>query len=288
MAEIKDEMSGKKVVGIIGGTGQMGIWFRKFFEENGCKVLIAGRNTKLSHEECAKKSDVVIVSVPISATVDIIQKIGPHVRKDALLMDLTSIKEGPVKAMKRYSKSEVVGAHPVFGPSVSSINGQTIVLCKVRGEKWFLWMNALLIKNGARIKITTPKHHDQMMAVIQGVIHFSSITISHTLKELGIDVKESREFSSPIYKLRLDMVGRILNQDPKLYADIEILNPLAKNAIKAYLETSKVLLKIIQKKDSKAFIRYFEEAANYLGDFKKEAEECSNYLIEKLVERGAR
>lgn len=276
----------KTIVGIIGGTGQMGLWFKKFFQANGCKVLIAGRRTKLSHKDCAKKADVVVVCVPIENTVDVIKKIGLHVREDALLMDLTSIKEGPVKAMKKFSKAEVIGTHPVFGPSVRSIKGQTVVLCRGRGKKGFLWLKNILEKNGAGIKITTAKHHDEMMAVIQGVIHFSTITISHTLKELGISVRESEEFSSPIYKLRLDMVGRILNQDPKLYADIEILNPRAKKAIKSYLKTSKRLLKIIQKKDRQGFIKYFKEASNYFGDFKKEAEEYSNYLIEKLVERG--
>jgi prephenate dehydrogenase len=272
-------------VGIIGGTGQMGQWFKKFFEANGCEVLIAGRKTELSIIECAKKADVVIVSVPINATLEVIKNIGPYVRKDALLMDLTSIKEEPFKAMKTYSKAEFIGAHPVFGASVSSIKEQTVVLCQGRGEKWFLWLKDILKKNGARIKISTPKHHDEMMAVIQGVIHFSSITISHTLRELGINVEESMEFSSPIYKLRLDMVGRILNQDPDLYADIEIINKRAKKAIDAYLKTSRRLLKIIKDKDKDSFIQYFQEAADYMGNFTKEAEEYSNYLIQKLVDR---
>ena len=263
----------------------MGQWFKKFFEQNDCEVLVAGRTTKLTHEECTKQCDVVIVSVPIDVTVETIKKIGPYVRKDALLMDLTSVKEDPVKAMKRNSRAEVIGAHPVFGPSVSSIKDQTVILCPARGKKWLVWLKRILEKNGAKIKITKPKHHDQMMGVIQGVIHFSSITISHTLKELGIGVKESQEFSSPIYKLRMDMVGRILNQDPRLYADIEILNKRSKKAIKTYIKTSNRLLKIIQKKDIGGFIKYFEEAADYLGDFKKEAEEYSNYVIEKIIER---
>ena len=140
-------------VGIIGGTGQMGQWFKRFFQDNGCEVLIAGRSTELTHEECAKQSDVVIVSVPIDSTIEIIKKIGPLVRKDALLMDLTSVKEEPIKAMKKFSKAEVVGAHPVFGPSVSTIKDQTVVLCKGRGKKWFKWLESILDKNGAKLKV---------------------------------------------------------------------------------------------------------------------------------------
>ena len=118
----------------------------------------------------------------------------------------------------------------------------------------------------------------------------STILMSGTLlptamyKEL-LGVKESQEFSSPIYKLRLDMVGRILNQDPSLYADIEILNKRSKKAIKTYLNTQKKLLKIINKKDKDGFVRYFKEAADYLGDFKEEAEEYSDYVIQKIIER---
>ncbi|HLC96546.1 MAG TPA: prephenate dehydrogenase/arogenate dehydrogenase family protein [Candidatus Nanoarchaeia archaeon] len=273
-------------IGIIGGTGKLGKWFKQFFEQNGCSVLIAGRTTRLTPEECASQADITIICVPISATLDTIKKVGPYVRKGSLLMDLTSIKEDPVKAMKKYSKSEVLGSHPIFGPNISSIKDQTVVLCPARGKKWFKWVKNLLGENGAKIKITKPKHHDKMMAVIQGVIHFSSITISHTLKELGISVQESLDFSSPIYKLRLDMVGRILNQDPKLYADIEILNKNAKKAIQAYMRSQKRLLKTIQDKDTGAFVKYFNEAADYLGSFRKEAEEYSDYVIEKVIERG--
>ena len=89
-----------------------------------------------------------------------------------------------------------------------------------------------------------------MMAIIQGMMHFSSISICHAIKELGVGIDETQQFSSPIYKLRMDMVGRILNQDPKLYADIEILNPATINALKAYLKNANQLLSIIEKKDS--------------------------------------
>ena len=123
------------------------------------------------------------------------------------------------------------------------------------------------------------------MAVIQGLVHFSTITVSHALKEMEIDIKDSLDYASPIYKLRLDMLGRILNQDPELYADIEILNPEVKNAIKAYLDSSEKLLKTIVKKDREGFINYFKESADYLGDFKKEAEKESDYLIEKMVKK---
>ncbi len=273
----------KPTIGIIGGTGSMGQWFKKFFENHSYNVLIASRSTDLSIEECTRQSDVVIVSVPIESTIEVIKKVGPLVKKEGLLVDFTSIKTDPVKAMLEHSNCEVIGMHPVFGPGVESLRNQAIVLCPARSEKWLRWLEEILLKGGAKLKITSPEEHDKMMSVIQGVIHFSSITISHVLKELNIDIMETQDFSSPIYKLRMDMVGRILNQDPNLYANIEILNPETPKALKAYLQTCNKLFGIIEKKDTKGFVNYFNEAADYLGDFKKEAEEYSNYLIDKLV-----
>jgi prephenate dehydrogenase len=272
-------------IGIIGGAGLMGRWFEKFFIKKGHEVLIASRKTTLTIEECAKISDVVIVSVPIDVTIDIIKKVAPLVKKEGLLMDLTSLKVKPLKSMMKYSKCSVLGSHPVFGPGVKDLTNQTIVLCPGRGKKWQNIMEKMFLEGGAKIKITSAKKHDEMMSVIQGIIHFSSITISHALKELKIDIDESQDFSSPIYKLRMDMVGRILNQDPSLYANIEIENPKTSKALKAYLKTSRKLYNIIKEKNKSGFEDYFREAADYLGDFKTEAEEYSNYLIDILVKK---
>lgn len=280
-------MREKKItIGIIGGTGQIGQWFKKFFEKNKCKVLISSRKTKLTPKECASKCDIVIISVPIDVTIQVIKEIAPFVKEDALLMDFTSLKKEPVETMLKYSKSAVIGAHPVFGPSVKTIKNQTVVLCPARPKRWLSWLQDILKRNGALVRITTPEKHDKMMSIIQGVTHFSTICVAHTLKKLGIDVKESLHYTSPIYKLRMDMVGRLLAQDPALYADIQMLNPENKKAIEEYIRSIRELIGIIKRKDREEFIKFFKEGADFLGDFKQEATEYSDYLIEQLVKKG--
>ncbi len=276
----------KITIGIIGGTGQMGRWFKNFFEKNKCKVLIASRKTKLTPKECAPKCDVVVISVPIDVTLKVIKEIAPIVREDALLIDITSLKKEQVEAMLKYSKSAVIGTHPVFGPSVKAIKNQTVVLCPARPRQWLSWLRNIFEKNGALVRITTPEKHDKMMSIIQGITHFSTICVAHTLKKLGIDIEESLHYTSPIYKLRMDMVGRLLNQDPGLYADIEMLNPENKKAMEEYIISTRELIGIIKRKDRDEFIKFFKEGADFLGDFKKEATEYSDYLIEQLVKKG--
>jgi len=273
----------KTTVGIIGGTGQMGQFFRKVFEQNGCEVLVSSRNTELKPVDCVKKSDVIIISVPISVTVETIKSLAPYAKKDAVLCDLTSIKKEPCSVMLRHSKCEVIGMHPVFGPGVDSLKGQTIVVCPQRGDKWLKWMLNIFQKGSAKIKITTPEKHDKMMAIIQGLNHFSTLNVAHAMKNIGIDLKETLEFTSPIYKLRIAMVGRILNQDPNLYASLEIDNSENNEVLKAYMESSEKLFEIIKSKDKEKFLKYFTECSEFFGDFREESEKISNHLLNEIV-----
>jgi len=272
----------KPIIGILGGTGQMGKLFKKIFEKHKCKVLISSRHTKLTPVEMVKKSDIIIITVPINVTVKVIEKIMPYTRKDQLLMDFTSIKQIPVKAMLK-SKAGVVGLHPMFGPGVEKLIKQTIVICPARPNHWYPIIKDIFSKEKAKLKITTPKKHDNMMSIIQGMMHFTSISMCYLLKDMGIDFRESLGYTSPVYRLSLDMVGRILNQDPGLYADIELSNPNNAKVIKTYIKNQQKLLKIIKKQDRKSFIKYFSEASNYLGEFTKKAENDSNILIQRMV-----
>ncbi|NMC77013.1 MAG: prephenate dehydrogenase/arogenate dehydrogenase family protein [Candidatus Methanofastidiosa archaeon] len=273
------------VIGIIGGTGKLGSLFKKIFEDEGFQVLVSSRSTALSKEELIRKSDVVIVSVPIESTIAVIREIAPFMSERKILMDLTSLKVGPINEMLK-SKADVLGAHPLFAPSIGDIRGQTIILCPERITNKAHYQNILstLEKRGAHLLEMSAEEHDKMMAVIQGLTHFSAIVLCHSLKDLDFDVRKSFECTSPVYRLTLDMAGRILNQEPNLYADISLLNPKTPEVLSQYIKTAEALFKRIEEKDRSGFIQFFEEASEYLGDFTEKAEKESNLLIKRMVE----
>ncbi|KYC44608.1 MAG: prephenate dehydrogenase [Candidatus Methanofastidiosum methylothiophilum] len=272
------------VVGIIGGTGKLGGLFKKIFEEEGHEVLVSSRTTSLSKEELIRKSEIVIVSVPIESTTGVIREIVPFMSEGKLFIDLTSLKVGPINEMLK-SKADVLGTHPLFAPSIGDIKGQTIILCpeRISNKDLYKIFNSILVKKGANIVEMTPEKHDKMMAVIQGLTHFSAIVLCHSLKDLDFDIKKSFECTSPVYRLTLDMAGRILNQEPELYADISLLNPKTPEILSQYIKTAEALYKKIENKDREGFIEFFEEASEYLGEFTEKAEKESNILIKRMV-----
>ncbi|HOD36539.1 MAG TPA: prephenate dehydrogenase/arogenate dehydrogenase family protein [Syntrophales bacterium] len=219
--------------GIIGGTGGIGRRFADFLRQEGHAVHVTGRRTGMDMPDLAMACQVIVVSVPIGVTCEVIRKVGPFLKEDALLMDLTSLKEEPVRVMLASSASEVIGCHPLFGPGVSSLEGQNIALCPGRGERWLPRLKALLQGNGARVVVTTPQRHDEIMAIVQGLNHLNTIALGLVLNETGMKPSELEEFTTPIYRMKMEIMERVFGR-PELYAELLTLNPHVKRICDLY------------------------------------------------------
>ena len=272
-------------IAIIGGCGQMGRCMAKLFGDLGHMVMIADVDTELKIDEAAAVSDVIVVSVPIDATVEVIRRIGPHVREEALMMDVTSIKAAPVKAMLESCRGSVVGTHPLFGPTVHSLQGQRVALCRGRGDAWFDWLKQMLHARGLVLMESTPDTHDRAMSIVQVLVHFATEVMGHTLANLGVDLQETLQFTSPVYLMELLMTARHFAQSPNLYASIEMSNPATPAVMDAFVNAAERLRRIVSDKNCDAFEHVFAEVGNFFGPFREQAMEQSSFLVDRLVER---
>jgi prephenate dehydrogenase len=272
----------KTKVLILGGTGEMGQWFTRFFKERGYEVTVWGKGGKTEIarklevpfasdlEKVVPESDIVIVSVPISVTEETIAEIAPKMKVGSLLMDFTSIKVKPVEVMRKFAPSgvEILGTHPMFGPTIPTIRGQTVILVPVKGrsEKWFPVIKKLFEEGGAHVEITTAAEHDRLVSVVQGLTHFAYITIGTTIDRLDFDIKRSRKFVSPVYDIMLDFVGRILGQNPYLYALIQMENTGVLEVHEAFIKECEELSRLVRVHDEESFVKKMKAAARKYGD----------------------
>ncbi len=250
-------------ISIIGGTRGMGQWFARFFEVEGYTVHISGSKTGLNLKDMANRCRVVIVSVPIGVTKAVIEDLGPHMQKDALLMDLTSLKQEPVKTMLASSLSEVIGCHPLFGPGVDSIAGQHVVLCPARGEQWMSWLREILIKKGALVVETTPESHDRMMAIVQGINHFNTVAMGVALARSGTALAELKSFSTPAFDAKVTLIEKIFCGNPRLFAEILTMNPDIRRFMETYLQITKEIENFVHKGDAGGMTELIEKHADY-------------------------
>lgn len=276
-----------KTVAIIGGEGRMGRSLNTLFSDLGHEVLSADLETGLRPADAAQIADVVVISVPIRETRVVIESLGPLVRNDALLMDVTSIKADPVAAMLASTNASVLGTHPMFGPGVNTYQGQRLVICPGRGDRWLQWARQMFTARGLVITETTPAHHDSMMAIVQVLHHFKTQVLGLALSRTGVPLKETLRFTSPAYLLETYVTGRHFAQSPDLYGPIEILNPDSGQVVETFREAAADLARILADGDQEAFDQVFVEVRAFFGDFTDEALEQSGFLIDRLVELSA-
>jgi prephenate dehydrogenase len=272
-----------KVVGIIGGFGGMGRLFSAVFERAGYKVLCSGRKTPVSNADIASTCGIVIISVPIHDTIRVIDEIAPLLNEKQVFCDLTSIKTAPIEAMLR-SKAQVIGLHPMFGPSVSTISGQTIAASPARCDEKTREMLYQIFRNeGAKVCPMDPKEHDKIMSIVQGLVHFTTLSVAETIKNTGIPLEAILPVMSPVYRIELGLVGRILGQDPSLYADILQMNPETTGIIEKMSDSVASLKEIIISKDPEKFAAFFTENSEAFRFYIPQATEETNLMIETLV-----
>lgn len=248
-------------IGVIGGTRGMGRWFARFFRKQGFAVAVCDEKTKLTPATLAGSCDVVVVSVPIGVTVEIIEAIGPLLSPDRLLMDLTSLKAAPVKAMLQFSRSEVIGCHPLFGPQVRSLRGRHIVLCPARTKLWLPWLRAVLQAAGVRIVEAAPEEHDRHMALVQGLNHLNSLALGVVLSDAGAGLSSLAAFATPAFREKLKAAEKVFRPNARLYAEIMVLNPEMERISALYRQALCDLQTLIRNKDADGLVRRIEHHA---------------------------
>jgi chorismate mutase / prephenate dehydrogenase len=279
--------SDRKTIAIVGGAGQMGELLARFFGEHGHEILIVDKDTELTAAEAAARADVLIVSVPIRDTERVIREVGPHLRPDALLMDITSLKAAPVRAMLESTEASVIGTHPMFGPGVRAFEGQRVVICVGRDRQessWADWLRRHLRARGLFVNETDPEHHDRVMSIVQVLLHYQTQVLGLTLANTGMPLEESLAFTSPAYLLEAYVAARHFAQDSALYGPIEMENPSTRQIVDAFRAAADELGEILDAGDQARFDAVFEKVRAYFGEFTNEALEQSGFLLDRLIE----
>jgi len=174
-------------------------------------------------EACAQ--DVVVLCVPMGAFEGLTRKIKGLVRPGALVVDVCSVKEHPVRAMKRHLPKSVslLATHPNFGPdsAADSLQGRKIVLCRIRmKDADYRRAKRALRSKGLDVIEMTPREHDRRMASSLVLTHFIGRSlIAYGAKTTGVDTEG--------YKRLLRILETVQNDSWELFEDMNRYNAYA-------------------------------------------------------------
>ena len=268
-------------VGIIGGTDGLGktliYYFRDEFDvyitgtdhKKGRKVADElGANYIESNAGLANISDILVVSVPIQHTSSVIKEVAPFMKSGSLMVDVTSVKEGPSQTMAECLPDtvEYIPTHPVFGPRTTRLDNQVIVLTADKKGKWYDKVYNYLADKNMRIIETTAEKHDFMMSIVQVLTHFSFISTASAIEKLKVDLTESEDYESPIYNLMIDMIARIVSQNPYLTYNIQSMNNNGPKIRNTFAEAVEELRDVINNNDEEKFVDIAIKATKHMGD----------------------
>ncbi len=177
--------------------------------------------------EDLSKADLVIVSIPVDATVKLLPTILDKIPDTALVIDAGSTKEAICKAVEDHPKRRnFLAMHPIAGtefsgPSAAIDNlfvGKTNIICEVEKTAFKLQEKALKLFEaiGMRIRYMNPVAHDKHIAYVSHLSHISSFMLGKTVIE-----KEKNERDI------FDMAGsgfastvRLAKSSPEMWAPI--------------------------------------------------------------------
>lgn len=264
----------------------MGQWFARFFSQEGFEVIISDRNEKALRSlpedlkirtavtsEAVEEADLVLISVGIDSFETAVKEISEHVRSGQVIMDITSIKETPVRLMHQYlQQATILGTHPLFGPGARDLSNQNFVLTPTNEKESALAdkVAAFLKKYGARVTRMTPREHDEMMSVVLGLAHFISIVAADTLIEIG-KLERLKAVGGSTYRVLTTLVESVVSEDPELYATLQMHLPYVQEVESLFQEKTSKWAELVRNKDREGFVkdmtglkkRFAEENADF-------------------------
>ncbi|MGQ9587144.1 MAG: prephenate dehydrogenase/arogenate dehydrogenase family protein [Thermoplasmata archaeon] len=218
---------------IVGGAGRMGAWFCRRFSNQGANVRVWDPRARLDGYEnvkslrpAARGSDIIVVASPPGVCPE---ELGAVVNASpkGLVFDICSVKSHIAALLRKAARDGVTIAsvHPMFGPSVPTPRGQTILLCDCGSKKGTSSARKLFAGTGANVLLVDLDRHDQLMAYVLGLSHLCSLLFARTLATSEEAVEELRRVQGPSFGKMLKTYEDLSRESVRVYHDIQALNP---------------------------------------------------------------
>ncbi|BAZ48425.1 prephenate dehydrogenase [Nostoc sp. NIES-4103] len=265
LESVSDHHVKPRRVTIIGGRGRMGRFFTEQLAAVGHNVSVLEQEDWEYADQLLHHAELVLVSVPIAHTVDVIKRAAKYLSSTTALCDITSIKTLPTQAMLEHHYGPVMGLHPMFGPNIKSFLGQKVVVCAGRNDESFQWLLDLIKSQGGEIIACTPEEHDQMMVIIQATQHFCRFSLGVFLAQVNVDIERSLSMSTPNYRQEIEIVKRLFSQNPHLCVEIMLASEERCQAISFLADTYSHLATLVKNKDRAALIKEFKATQVFIN-----------------------
>jgi prephenate dehydrogenase len=247
-------------IAIVGAAGKMGSWFANYFARRGLHVSVYDVNKTLrpsgnvrvasSISNCVKGADLVLVSVPVHITPQVIKQCVKSMKDDAVISEISSVKHRTFQALRKAPNNvRPLCIHPMFGPGASEKMQAKVLMVPVRNEEEELKIVHEMFENAAVKVLPDAKTHDKSIATVLGLTYFANIVFAKVVS--GGNISMLKQVSGTTFGLQSLIAESILTNEPDLVVALIQENPYAKKYIRQYLKEASTVAKMASAKDSK-------------------------------------
>jgi len=212
-------------------------------------------------------ADLVIVAIPVNATVKQLPEILDNISDHTLVFDVGSTKEAICDVVKNHpNRRNFLAMHPIAGtefsgPSAAIHNlykGKTNIICEVEDTAFKLQEKALKLFNeiGMRIRYMKPKAHDKHIAYVSHLSHISSFMLGKTVIEKEKNERDIFDMAGSGFESTV----RLAKSSPDMWTPIFEQNK--DNVIKTleeYINNLKQFKEFMEKDDFEAVFREMKD-----------------------------
>jgi prephenate dehydrogenase len=234
-------MSDDRAVAIL-GYGRFGRALAELFVEEGLNVRAFDPRVAVPHSihaatvaHAVADARVVVVAVPVPAMREVITAVEPHVSSADLVLDVGSVKSGPIAVMREVLGVRVpwIGTHPLFGPTSLALGERPlrVVVCPNEMHAAALpRARALFEAIGCEVIEQDAEEHDRAMADTHALAFFVAKGL------LDAHAGEGVAFAPPSFQAIARTIEAVRSDAGHLFRAIHLENPYAGVARKRLLD----------------------------------------------------
>jgi prephenate dehydrogenase len=144
-------------------------------------------------EDAVQDADLIILAVPISATIPLLMTVVPFLTDDAVVTDVGGTKARIVREAEAIIGGRFVGGHPMAGSEVSGISAASADLFE--GAAWIITLTEETRRNNFNVveeivrtikaipRTCTPEEHDALVASLSHLPHLLAYGLTQTVSD---------------------------------------------------------------------------------------------------------
>lgn len=220
-------------------------------------------------------ADVILVCLPEKVVYPLLPVILQNARKEALIVETTSVKSIIASIIGGISvQREVLSINPMFAPDLG-MKGSRMVAVRFNPTPATQWFADFVESQGCRITWMTTEEHDMLTAMTQVATHAAIISFGFMLEKMNYDADRNIPVSPPPHLNLLALFSRIKMANPEVYWKIQTDNPYGEMARNALWESLSAFNEMVRQDDKEGFERLMKQTlSSEKNQAGKLAEEC--------------